>query len=1628
MLFSFDELQSYLQGNRTFSPVKQANIQTYLAKQSSTNRNILSHPSITTQSPSKTNSSLEDISTDDRNKELEEKFKDLLRKILQIDPEEKLIAKVDLLSFIEGRRNLTKDQQAQLQAYIAKESPTNQETFSKYLTGTTKTPRITTVGIDNDTEHSAANEDSEDIEEDEKSKDMPSLDLELLNRTIAAENGSFTPNDLQAYLQGQSNLTTIQQIQIKDFLVKQPSFNRSVFVTRSTTTRLSTTTKPSDAHIDDDNKDENISIDDLLDKISSTNSEHFNITTGSEEILISKDDLRSYLEGERNLSEVQQAQIKTYLAKQASSDQQIFSKYLTSTSTRKVPSKLEVNKNSESHWAYNDSLQDDTQKIDHSEETFNTDGKLFNYTIESDKMPFTANELNSYLQDQGNISLSQQQKIEDYLAKKKTTSSMAVPTEITPSDNNIDNKQPDEEINLEEIINGLSQVDSYSLNYSNDSEPILISKDDLRSYLRGKGNLSKVQETHIQAYLATQSPSKVTTSVTPHINIESLFRKGRNNSSTNNTQEEEEYSQKLLLSILGNYNRTTDDEIKSFNIDDLRSYMQGQANISLDKQAQIRSYLAEQLASNENILSETTTAPIQIATLLTTEQDVNKVDDTKFQELLNKIPLVGSQYFNFTTDLDEPILISKDDVLSYVQGRSNLSTSQEQQLQHFLSKLSIVDQTLFSNYMASTTQPTKSSTIHITQSQLLPLIIEHFNRTTNTQNISFTFNDLQSYLEGKANLSELQKENIKEYLNQQSSPLQNIISHYAQSTKQPSSTVTSMKINDKELDDLMEKIPLSDSEEILISKDDIRSYLEGDRSNLSKSQEEKIQVYLEKQMSSDKNIFSKYFTTTTDATHSSISDTNIDLSNQRVRNHTLTNDTSTQTYLPELLPMILEHFILSNDTDKKHLFTGDDLKSFLHGHGNLTLSKIKQIKDYLADQSVAIQNISSHYLKGTAESFNSSTPNDKLPEHKQTEEKALSDLLEKLPSIDFEDLTITKDDLQSYLQGQRNLSKVQEYQIEAYLAKQSSSDQNLLSKYISSATTLSTTSTSSVIDKSTHSYKGKSTSGSKDTHSNRSSKKGQITTAGYAKPTTAFEESLFFFDDLRAYLQGRRNLSPAKIAGIQAYLAKQAASNQTLSSSYFTTTPAPTNISSLSTKMSDNDLSKDLELDDLLRKIPLIDSKYYNLSTTSVEVLILKDDLQSYLKGERNLSIIQETQFQVYLSKQPLSDQRLFSNYLTKIKESGGRSTVDMDRKFELNKETNGIITEDKLVEDDSKELLPLDLEYFNQTVGSEGILFTLDDLQLFLQGRGNLTPAQIEQIRAYLAQQKASNRSIFSKYSKSPHGDFVTSDDDAQNDEMNLEEFLKKILIYLKDLNISSDAEKALFSINNIRAYLQGRLNLSKSDETKMQSTLNKYSSLGNSTLNTSNTTLSFAQHSRLWSPFSRSKENSSTSTRSSKSLSEIDKTKTSTTTTTTTTSSWEKSSIDPKLTITSSDITESSSSKLSTAKKTNTFITSEMPRVSSTTAQFDISSLRSDYPQSKSTITSILFDFTKKQTFQQELDQSTPKSSDAHLTSSHFRSSEISTSTTTLSPTITPYSTTLVVPADHHYIQLSLVLTEII
>ncbi|CAF1411602.1 unnamed protein product, partial [Adineta ricciae] len=795
----------------------------------------------------------------------------------------------DLKIYFKHRANLTEDQRIQIEAYLVQRISSDPYLASKYITSTID-PAIPPV---NDNYLLPKDEPAK-----EYSQDMLSYILDRFNQTKAVEENLFSYDELQTYLEGNRDFTLEKQGYIKAFLATQNLPDQKQLFEDSTLAGLPTTTLPSDNELNED-----VQLEELLKKIPQSDSEYYNLSTDSEEILISKDDLRSYIYGEGMLSKEQQTQFQAYVATQNSSDQYLLTKYITTATiaTTTIALSSEIEEVPENQLPSKDFTSKDENDDQRPKEEIFIDFEQNNRTNDTDDGWFNANDLQGYLEGHANLSDAQQIQIERYLAKQPsldrslftkhsttTTTSILLTTTFVSSDNtdpdNVEEENPDEKPSVDDILEKIPEADTEHFNITVGSEQVLIAKNDLRLFFEGVGNLPKDQQKQVEAYLALQSLTerRKSTEYLPATAPDDISSTVRTNSDfvTERQDHEPLIDAELLPLLLEHFNDSVEARTSSITIDDLRSYLQGKGNLSEFQQEIIKEYLSKELSEIQSSPSVDSTSTVPLSTTMVVQEsldDSNEHKDNELEDLLNRISSTDSHSGNSSSSTEE-ISISKDELRSYLQGRKNLSKAQETQIENYISKLPLPDQTLFSNYLTTTTpqssttstsvldinsilQPqTNLSSTHHTDSKLLSTILQHLNHTLNT---SFTINDLQSYIQGHTNLSTDQQHKIKEYLAEHSSPLQNIISQYLQTTttSQPSSTVTPLNIDDDEkLDEFLAKIPLSDPEQVAISREDLRLYLQG-RSNLSKDQEAQIEMYLAKETTVDETKSSQYVTT-----------------------------------------------------------------------------------------------------------------------------------------------------------------------------------------------------------------------------------------------------------------------------------------------------------------------------------------------------------------------------------------------------------------------------------------------------------------------------------------------------------------------------------------------------------------------------------------------------------------------------------------------------------------------------------------------------------------------------------------------------------------------------------------------
>ncbi len=1622
IIYSEDDIQSYLEGRGNLSSKQVAQIQAYLAEQLSSNHSLLSKYFTTTKRPTGIFISDNNISSALQTQDNASRIRDTQSQ----DPASKqplfdskslngtigitstIFSEEDVQSYLQGRTNLSAIQEAQMQAYLAQKLSSTNNIFSTYST-TTKKPRGTFIFDDDAVAEFPANESllfDENIHLEQPPIDS-SLNYKHFNYTTDSPETTFSDEDLQSYLQSRGNLSISQEAQIEAYLAKQSPINYTIF------SRYSKSTKPvariygPHDNIEPEPQDDNNSFQKYSTQQPSSDSElyseHFDHIIDSNETLISDDDLKSYLEGRSNLSASQVTQIQAYLARKSSSYYNIFSKYPTST-TKPIGLILPVGK------SLSNSSSNDTS-------LFNEDSQLENYlkqlnrTMDANEILFSDDDLKSYLQGRGNLSLAQKVQIQAYLAKqssfpynlfsKYSTSTKKPPRNsipghtIQPEFQRKGNLSVTEDVQSEDYSEEIFSSDPESYNRTIDSEKVFFSDDDLKSYLQGRGNLSLAQERQIQAYLAKQSSpyynqfSKYSTSTKnprrtsiPGHTIQPEFQRKGNLSLTPDVQSED-YSEEIFPSDPESYNRTIDSEEVFFSDDDLKSYLQGRANLSLAQERQIQAYLAKQSSPYYNRFSKYPTS----------------------------------------TKMPRRTLIPGRTIQSESQRQENQSLTEDVQSEDY-------SEEIFSS------NP------------------ESYNRTIDSEKVFFSDDDLKSYLQGHANLSLAQERQIQAYLAKQSSPYYNQFSKYPTSTKMPRRTLIpghsiqpefqrkeNLSLNeDAQSEDYSKEIFPSDtesynrtrdSEEVFFSDDDLKSYLQG-RANLSLAQKAQIQAYLAKQSSFPYNLFSKYSTSTKKPRRTSIPGHTIQPEFQRKGNLSVTEDVQSEDYSEEIFSSDPESYNRTIDSEKV-FFSDDDLKSYLQGRANLSLAQKVQIQSYLAKQSSFPYNLFSKYSTSTKKPRRTSIPGHTIqPEFQRkgnlsvTEDVQSEDYSEEIFSsdpesynrtIDSEKVFFSDDDLKSYLQGRANLSLAQERQIQAYLAKQSSPYYNRFSKYP----------TSTKMPRRTL-IPGRTIQSESQRQADQSLTEDTQSEDYLDEPDS--EEVLFSEDDLRSYVEGRANLSKNQEAQIQAYLAKQTSSNQSIFSIYSKSTKLPTRIYTSDDNLHRGYSSENTQLPNYLTKTPLFDSKYFNFSAGSEEILFSEDDLQSYLQGRGNLSLAQETQIQAYLAKRTSLDNNTLARYFTSTRRPTKILTYDDKLQIYSEEQTNRSLSEQIQSLESASQKLASTISYTtrkridggrpSQSIVNDtdafddsktpkppviypvitGTNHTSPDLvSISPDNTTNITPLQLgtdpidTQIGINQTQISSTINgtiipSIYQKVTSLQNQSNLTNmsrlsndmRDRLNNESINIKRTSTLSTLIANDtMNLNSTSS---YANNNIEDEFSHKHSSSLSVDINVSSTLHPLSLLA-----LSNTTLLPSHRSHLSSPLHRPLSSSSTKspkhTRFSSSKFFSERTKT---TTITAVLSSEITSIDSKPTtvLSYSTIFPSSTSKLQSSYKfssmqtTDATITSNIPKRKSITTLSDMSfssSFTTHHSRFKSTITSTSLFTTDEQPFTTKSDQYTSK-----------------------------------------------------
>ncbi|CAF4009972.1 unnamed protein product, partial [Rotaria sp. Silwood2] len=1096
--------------------------------------------------------------------------------------------------------------------------------------------------------------------QDYKSK-RPPPDSEHFNRTIYTEEILLSDNDLRSFLEGRTNLSNNQKARIEAYLSKHSAFNRSASLKYITSTKLPVHKYTLDDNLYPDYKSEDTQLQDHDSKTPSNDSNALNYTIDQEQIPFSDHDLRSFLEDRANFTKSQKAKIQAYINQQLSLNRSAFSKYTTST---KLPiTKYTLDNKTNFYYQRNT-----TKSPGYHTETLLSDVKDFNHTIDTEIM-FSDDDVQSFLEGRANFSKEQKAKIEAYLNKQssanrsafsKYLTSTKLPTTINASLDNVYSDHGIEDIRSQDYDSKIPLSDSKNLNRTKDTEGISFSDDDLRSFLEDPSNFTKSQKEKIQAYLNKQSSTSrsesfkslpstklPTTKYTYHDSKKSHF--------DNHDTQPQDYLTKTPLSDSKDFNPTIDTEI-FFSDDDLQSFLEGRANFSNNQKEQIETYLNKQSSTNRSAFSKyltSTKLPATIYASLDNEYPDYSSEDIQLQDYDSKIPLSDSKTLNRSKD-KERILFSDDDVRSFLEGRANFSKKQKAQIEAYLRTRLSSNRSASLNYSTSTKLPGRKYTSidnrypeyesgntqshsYLTKTPLFDS--KDLNRTIDTENILFSDDDLRSFIEGRSNLSNNQKEQIEAYLNKQSSTNRSAFSKYLTSTTLPITKYAPLHNvypdyagEEIQLQDYDSKIPLSDSkifnrskdeERILFSDDDVRFFLEG-RSNFSKKQKAQIEAYLRTRLSSNRSASLNHSTSTKLPGRKYIPTDNAYLDYE-------SGNTQPHSYLTTTPLFDSKAFNRTIDREKI-LFSDDDLRSFLEGRANLSENQKAKIEAYLSKQLSSNRSISSKFPASTKFPGKKYTHDENVHADYESEDTQLQDYELEIPLSDWNDfnrtlhedgIPLSLDDLRSFLEGRANLSKKQKAHIRAYLSKQPSRSHDIFLKY-----STSTKLPSRKYPADDNLYRDD------QIDSMQSQSDVPRTPLFHSKDfnrTIDREEILFSDDDLRSFLEGRANLSRNQKAQIEAYLSEQASSNRSTSSKYSTRTKLPDVKFTLDDGLKSDDESDDTQSNGYVTKRPLSDSKDFNHTIDEEGILFSDDDLRSFFDGRANLSNNQKTQIEAYL-------------------------------------------------------------------------------------------------------------------------------------------------------------------------------------------------------------------------------------------------------------------------------------------------------------------------------------------------------------------------------------------------------------
>ena len=526
-----------------------------------------------------------------------------------IDIEGTIFSVNDLYSYLKGQGNFSTTQQSLIKAYLANQSSSNDNIFSKYLKATNKT---SVTGVlngnilpeDQDDQSKLAEEIIRSLDPTGK---RPVLDSKFLNRTINIEGTIFSVNDLYSYLKGQGNFSTTQESLIKAYFTNQSLSDDNIFSKYLKTTNKTSVTGVLNGNIPPEEQDDQSKLaEEIIRSLDPTGKrpvfdpKFLNRTINIEGTIFSVNDLYSYLEGQGNFSTKERSLIKAYLANQSLSNDNIFTKYLKGTNKTSIPGVLGDNIPFED--------QDDQSKL--AEEIIRSlNSKFLNRTIDIDGTIFSVNDIRSYLEGKANLTESQKTQIQTYLNKQISTNRSVFSKFLTSTKKPTGTFIPDNNSRLPDSVSKLPLFDSKLYNHTNYTADTIFTEEDVISYLQGRANFTSIQETQIRTYLAQKlfpidkfSSKYFTSTKRPKRNFTSETHANETLSSDEQTRQEEEFNGPHFNSQ--HFNRTLDSLGGIFTDDDLQSYLLGTGNLSDSRKEQITAYIKKQLFSNQTIFSK----------------------------------------------------------------------------------------------------------------------------------------------------------------------------------------------------------------------------------------------------------------------------------------------------------------------------------------------------------------------------------------------------------------------------------------------------------------------------------------------------------------------------------------------------------------------------------------------------------------------------------------------------------------------------------------------------------------------------------------------------------------------------------------------------------------------------------------------------------------------------------------------------------------------------------------------------------------------------------------------------------------------------------------------------------------